>query len=172
MDNIDLIIWLESLPCGAEINVDGWFFIKSQANVYSPDEWSGGWLPKHTKCSSRELTEKVKPGTVICWEDKEGLLEKLYAKADVLRTPTLHVLKSDFRFWEQVAKGTKTCEVRKDDRGYQVGDKIQFTTVDGLKTHKGIWEITHILTHEAFPLGLKPGYVALSIKRGGEQECG
>lgn len=74
-----------------------------------------------------------------------------------------HYLKCYGQYYEAVASGIKTFEIRKNDRNFQVGDRIvlcerkdsEFT---GAKLEKVITYITD------FPAGLKEGYVVLGIK--------
>ena len=41
-----------------------------------------------------------------------------------------HNIKIKKTFVEPILKGEKTFEIRKNDRGYQKGDRIRFTVVD------------------------------------------
>ena len=92
---------------------------------------------------------------------------------------TQHFLKLNDRFFDAVANGIKTFEIRKNDRDYKVGDTLVLKEVndDGKRLtyadhNLGInldYEIkvavTYILTHEDFPDGVPEGYVAMSIER-------
>lgn len=83
----------------------------------------------------------------------------------------IHEIKLDIEFCDAVLNGEKTFEIRKNDRGYQKGDRIKFAPVDGLihayhKVSKQEYEITYVLSG----WGLKEGYVALSIKPLKERE--
>lgn len=69
-----------------------------------------------------------------------------------------HVLKIEPCFYESLRTGRKKCEIRLNDRDYQVGDIIIFRPVDACTPYGGEWNITHI--HAG--LGLKDGYVVLS----------
>lgn len=73
-----------------------------------------------------------------------------------------HKLKIQDRFYKAIEKGYKTFEVRKDDRDFQTGDFIDFTTIDR-EPREGEWEITYKLTHEDFPEGIPEGYCILGI---------
>lgn len=73
-----------------------------------------------------------------------------------------HKLKIQDHFYKAIEKGYKTFEVRKDDRDFQTGDFIDFTTIDG-ETREGQWKITYKLTHEDFPEGIPEGYCVLGI---------
>ena len=76
--------------------------------------------------------------------------------------PITHKLKIQDRFYEAIKTGVKTFEVRKDDRGFEVCNRIEFTDLDG-KPREGEWEITYKLTHEDFPEGIPEGYCILGI---------
>lgn len=82
---------------------------------------------------------------------------------------TEHYLKIKPEFIDAVRNGIKTHEVRKNDRNYKVGDTLVFYTDDGLPKEKCFiderYGITHILTSEEFPDGIKEGYAVLSIKK-------
>lgn len=73
-----------------------------------------------------------------------------------------HKLKIQDRFYEAVEDGRKAFEVRKDDRGYEVGDRIAFADLGG-NGRRGAWEITYKLTHGDFPEGVPEGYCVLGI---------
>lgn len=74
----------------------------------------------------------------------------------------IHSLKIQDRFYEEIIARKKTFEVRKDDRDFDVGELIEFTTLDG-KPREGKWEIIYKLTHEDFPEGIPEGYCILGI---------
>lgn len=76
----------------------------------------------------------------------------------------IHCLKVHPDYFVDLADGIKTCEIRKNDRGYQVGDEIvlqMYRVNRWLQGTRIAFKITHILPG----FGLKDGYVALSIKR-------
>ncbi len=64
-----------------------------------------------------------------------------------------HQLKIKPEYYERIKDGSKTCEIRFNDRDYHRGDVICFDVLE--------YEITDVLR---FPEGLKDGFVALSIK--------
>lgn len=61
----------------------------------------------------------------------------------------VHVLKIEDRWYGRLRDGSKTCEVRRHDRDYQVGDILRFRlVVDGEEEEylsAGAWVITHVL---------------------------
>lgn len=80
-----------------------------------------------------------------------------------------HSLKIKREYYAAIVFGDKTFEIRKDDRGYEVGDGITFSDADtGEKLH-GVWEITYILRNVP-EYGLMDGYVVLSLERIGRIE--
>lgn len=88
---------------------------------------------------------------------------------------TTHRLKVLIKYADAIINGTKTFEVRKNDRGYEVGDKIVFDVV----TNEGysIGEAArHPLNGATYRIdyilddfeGLAQKYVALAIRKEGE----
>lgn len=68
-----------------------------------------------------------------------------------------HRLKIDEHWWTEIANGRKTSELRLDDRDYQIGDTVTFTSASG---YCGSRTITHVLKNVT---GLATGYVVLSL---------
>lgn len=91
---------------------------------------------------------------------------------------TRHVLKLNDRYYDAVANGIKTFEIRKNDRNYKVGDTLALLKVNddgeyltypdhnlGMNLNYEIEvAVTYILTHDEFD-GIGEGYVALGIRR-------
>lgn len=80
-----------------------------------------------------------------------------------------HQLKIEQSYYTDVYSGRKSFEIRKDDRGYQVGDIISFTTTSDGKSlkpdNKKKWEIVYIFGHEdSHKNMLQEGYVVLGIQ--------
>lgn len=75
-----------------------------------------------------------------------------------------HDLKIQPQYFRDVCNGTKTFEVRKDDRGYKVGDKLvlnEWSETAGCYTGAGIvMRVTYILSETAF---VREGYVIMGI---------
>ena len=88
---------------------------------------------------------------------------------------TTHRLKVLIKYADAIMNGTKTFEVRKNDRGYEVGDKIVFDVVtnEGYSIGEAArrplngatYRIDYIL--DDFE-GLAQKYVALAIRKEGE----
>lgn len=80
-----------------------------------------------------------------------------------------HQVKSWPEFFEPISMGVKTFDLRLDDRGYAVGDNVQFEEfrhVTGEHTGKVVTRrITYILRNFE---GLIPGYVILGITNSGD----
>jgi ASC-1-like (ASCH) protein len=68
-----------------------------------------------------------------------------------------HELKIDTAYLDQLVEGSKTFEIRYNDRGYQKGDWLCFCG----KKYGSDYEVTYV--HSG--LGLKEGFVALGVKR-------
>lgn len=75
---------------------------------------------------------------------------------------TTHKLKIEHDWFERLRSGQKTCEVRRHDRDYQVGDRVRFSCNLDQCTAGWTWQITHILTDDTF-VGLADGYCVLSL---------
>ena len=80
----------------------------------------------------------------------------------------IHKLKTWEYYFKEVLNGSKTYEVRKDDRGgYAVGDKLLLEEYKpDKKEYTGrniLVDITHVLQGGEF--GLEKGYVVMAIKK-------
>lgn len=87
-----------------------------------------------------------------------------------------HILKIDRVYVDPIVNREKAFEVRKNDRGFQKGDKIQFKVINdysslstmaeysSFETRKQIEETEYLITYvlNSFE-GLKEGYVVLGI---------
>jgi hypothetical protein len=84
-----------------------------------------------------------------------------------------HELKTLPQYWDAVARGDKTFEVRKDDRGFQKGDIVRLIRVHPtMRTPELDYQgrpykildrrIKWILTGGQF--GIEPGYVVLQLE--------
>lgn len=75
----------------------------------------------------------------------------------------IHELKILPEYFEAVADGTKRFELRKDDRGFTVGDEIILKEWNGTEyTGRSVKkQISYILKNYA---GLAEGYAVLSLK--------
>lgn len=80
-----------------------------------------------------------------------------------------HDLKIERQFAYAIHEGRKTFEVRRNDRGFNAGDRVRFTVVEqGVATEAvckdhplngAVYNITYVLSG----WGLKEGYVAFAI---------
>lgn len=72
-----------------------------------------------------------------------------------------HELKLDTQFFDAVLSGEKPFEVRKNDRGFQKGDKILFVeTTNGCPAWRlAKCDITYVLNG----WGIEPGYCVFGI---------
>lgn len=74
----------------------------------------------------------------------------------------LHELKIKYKYYVDVYLGYKTFELRKDDRGYKIGDLIKFDIVDEKFTDNTFYRITYVLRNVP-EYGLNNDYCILSI---------
>lgn len=79
----------------------------------------------------------------------------------------VHELKIRESYADAVLSGEKNFEIRLNDRGYQKGDRLKFSTVDS----NGFFISSHPLNRKEYDityvhsgLGMKEEYVALSIR--------
>lgn len=85
---------------------------------------------------------------------------------------TVHKLKLFPEYFDAVANGIKTFEIRKNDRDYKVGDTLHLYEFDPEKEEfSGLPEtrtcdvaVTYILTHEDFPDGIPEDYCVMGIR--------
>lgn len=84
----------------------------------------------------------------------------------------IHELKTWPEFFDQIVAGDKTFELRKDDRGFKVGDALELREYDPKTqtyTGRSIWRsVKHILAHRpdagcAATFGLMTGHVIMSL---------
>ena len=84
----------------------------------------------------------------------------------MIGTERIHDLKLDIEFCDAVLNGSKSFEIRINDRGFQKGDQIKFIPVRGSlpiihEIAKATFEITYVLNG----YGLKENYVCLAIRK-------
>ena len=128
------------------------------------------------------LNDAIQIMTVMLQDNDRSGLSLLPDEKDALNTAldymnegppgrVVHELKLGWNFCDAVYSGRKTFELRKNDRGFQTGDRIRFTpirfetndAVDRYPPHpiqEKLYEITYILNG----WGLNPDVVALSIR--------
>lgn len=81
-----------------------------------------------------------------------------------------HELKTEQPFFNRIAGLKKTCEVRKLDRDFKVGDKLilkEYNPKDTYYPYSGNQIeviVTDILTHEQFE-GVQPGWCVMSFNQ-------
>lgn len=82
---------------------------------------------------------------------------------------TTHHLKCAAPYFDAIARGDKTFEVRKDDRVFQSGDTLLLTRIDDQAPGSMPWEqftlgviVTFVLQGGQF--GIEPGYVVMAIR--------
>jgi len=72
-----------------------------------------------------------------------------------------HILKIKEEYADAIVRGDKLFEIRYNDRGYQKGDKIQFSCNERIHgIEKNIYEITYLL----HGWGLKEDWCVFGIK--------
>lgn len=77
----------------------------------------------------------------------------------------IHHLKIESKFFNEVKIGKKKFELRKNDRGFKVGDKIILFEINQVGAYTGeqlCCDITYILTD--YYTGIESGYCILSIR--------
>ena len=101
----------------------------------------------------------------VLWElaiDRTPHLMPLQKKEESM---TIHKLKTVEPHFSNVLNGSKTFEIRLNDRDYKVGDDLILAKFPDVDKRSLIIraKITHILKHEDFPQGIHHGYVVLSM---------
>lgn len=79
-----------------------------------------------------------------------------------------HTIKLSHEFQEAVLSGDKTFEVRRNDRGYQKGDLVQFRVVDnaGIEMLRApLSEVTFVITYVLSGWHIEQDYVVFGIRR-------
>lgn len=78
----------------------------------------------------------------------------------------VHELKTWPAFLEDVIEGKKTFEIRKNDRGFEAGDRLWLRGWDPRREQYNGREATVVVSHvlEAESFGMKPGYCVMSIR--------
>lgn len=87
-------------------------------------------------------------------------------KIDLLPTnKKCHSLKIEHGYFEAVLNGKKTYEIRRNDRGFKLGELLRLRELDaecnGYTGRFALAEITHITSDKRF---CKEGYVVMGIK--------
>ena len=84
---------------------------------------------------------------------------------------TRHTLSLYDRYFDAVVNGVKRFVVRKNDKGYHIGDTLELIRFfEGYgpgedDSDEFLVKVTYILTHEDFPEGVPDGYVVLGIEK-------
>lgn len=78
----------------------------------------------------------------------------------------IHELKTWPQFFDAIVDGTKTFELRKDDRGFQVGDVLhlrEYDIANGKYTGRQLCRIVLYKLNAASFSGIKKGYCILGL---------
>lgn len=83
---------------------------------------------------------------------------------------SLHELKTWPEYFEYVWDGSKSFEVRKDDRGYEKGDYLHLRewspSGERYTGREVVAKVDYVMDgHEGAPFGLEHGYVVMAIER-------
>lgn len=84
---------------------------------------------------------------------------------EILLSERTHELKTLPKYFEAVLEGKKRFELRKNDRGFQVGDYLwlrEWTPGDGYSGVEEVYQVTYMLKGGNY--GLDKDYCILSIK--------
>lgn len=106
------------------------------------------------------MEKKINKGVMM------SILKALGDYADEHKEECAHELKILPEYFAAVKDGSKTFEIRKNDRDYMVGDYILLKEYDkntGYTGNEILVEITYMITSEQFD-GLKDGYCVLGIE--------
>lgn len=78
-----------------------------------------------------------------------------------------HRIKLELSLCDDVFSGQKSFEIRFNDRGYQLGDTVQFLPYDSINQKAAehpVQSILYDITYMIQGWGLQEGYVAFAIK--------
>ena len=75
----------------------------------------------------------------------------------------LHKLKIKKEYYDEVVKGNKKFEIRKNDRDFQVNDLVKFIDADTLKEYQNLYQITYVIK-DIPEYGLDKDYCIFTIK--------
>ena len=108
--------------------------------------------------------EKQTAGTVYVWLTSYPYNH--FSTSDAAKQPKVHRIRLAKMFFEDVASGKKSFELRKNDRGYKQGDILELAEyTNGEVTGRIIKaEVTYMLQEYA---GLAEGYCIMAIKVSG-----
>ena len=83
-----------------------------------------------------------------------------------------HHIKLNHNYADAVLSGQKNFEIRYNDRGYQRGDKVQFTVVDDYKirVYHPLDDKIYIITYLVHGYGLEKDWCVFGIKQLNESE--
>ncbi|MGH2505839.1 MAG: DUF3850 domain-containing protein [Ktedonobacteraceae bacterium] len=77
-----------------------------------------------------------------------------------------HIIKTDPKYFERVAQNHKRFELRKNDRGYRLGDILILREYDErTEQYTGRVLTVRVKFLTDYPRALKRGYVAMSLSR-------
>lgn len=77
----------------------------------------------------------------------------------------IHILKIEREYLINIVSGTKTAEIRYNDRDYQVGDVLDFTGSAELYGFDLERSYKYSITHIHSGLGMSNNFVVLSIEK-------
>lgn len=78
----------------------------------------------------------------------------------------LHVLKIKREYFNDILRGRKTFELRRNDRDFKVGEYVRFININGyqfIETNKYLFQITYVLK-DVPEYGLNSDYCIFGIR--------
>ena len=76
----------------------------------------------------------------------------------------IHILKIKDKYYQDLIRGRKSFELRKNDRDYKVGDLIHFVGINGEEYNYNVYIIVYVLK-DVPEYGLDKDYCILGIKK-------
>ena len=82
----------------------------------------------------------------------------------------VHHLRLNVTFADAVLSGEKSFEIRQNDRGFQKGDRVDFTVVNsiGMAIDHPLNDRVFVITYVLNGWGLKNGYCVFGIRKAWE----
>lgn len=145
-----------------------WIVTRKSLESTNADNYIPKWLGEEHKKSEQDSSCSLGLSPQTAATSQTIIHKPTYLKSQQKRNEMTHHLIISECFAAPVLNGDKSFEVRYgNDRGFQKGDKVQFTVVDdiGIAMTHPLNEVTFVITYVLSGCGLKKDYVVFGIKK-------